>query len=85
VGADLANPAVEGRRTPLIRLVNAYVPRFHAAAACDPGLADAFVRVQSLIDSPRSLLRPDRVARVLLATRRRGQVARAAEAGGVAG
>src|SRR5262249_57904119 len=50
VGADLANPAVEGRRTPLVRLVNAYVPRFHAAAACDPRLAEGFVRAQSLID-----------------------------------
>ena len=68
VGADLANPAVEGRRTPLVRLVNAYIPRLHAAAASDPKLAEAFVRVQSLIDPPPTLLRPDRVARVLLAT-----------------
>jgi len=80
VGADLANPAVEGRRTPLVRLVNAYIPRFHAAAARDPRLAEAFMRVQSLIDPPPSLLRPDRVARVLLATRRRGPVARATAA-----
>ena len=67
VSADLANPAVEGRRTPLVRLVNAYIPRLHAAAASDPGLAEAFMRVQSLIDPPPALLRPDRLARVLLA------------------
>jgi len=67
VGSDLANPAVAGRRTAKIRLVNTYLPRLHAAAADDPALARAFVRVSGLIDRPESLLRPDRVALVLAA------------------
>jgi 2-polyprenyl-6-methoxyphenol hydroxylase-like FAD-dependent oxidoreductase len=67
VGGDLASPAVAGRRTAKIRLVNAYLPRLHAAAADDPALARAFVRVSGLIDRPESLLRPDRLALVLTA------------------
>ena len=67
VGGDLANPAVAGRRTAKIRLVNTYLPRLHAAAANDPALARAFVRVSGLVDGPEALLRPDRLARVLTA------------------
>ena len=69
VGGDLAFPQVSGRRTAKIRLVNAYLARLHAAAAVDPTLAVAFVRVAGLVDRPESLLRPDRVARVLYAQR----------------
>lgn len=64
-GADLAFPGVEGRRTAKVRLVNAYVPRLHAAASTDPTLAAAFVRVTGLLDRPEALLRPDRALRVL--------------------
>src|SRR5258707_6601470 len=45
VGTDLRFPAVEGRRTPRVRLVNAYVSRLHAAATADPVLGMAFLRV----------------------------------------
>jgi hypothetical protein len=69
VGGDLAFPQVSGRRTVKVRMVNAYLARLHAAAATDPTLAVAFVRVAGLIDRPESLLRPDRVARVLRAQR----------------
>jgi hypothetical protein len=65
VGADLAFPQVPGRRSAKVRLVNAYLPRLHAAAAHDDALAAALVRVIGLKDGPQTLLRPDRVLRVL--------------------
>jgi 2-polyprenyl-6-methoxyphenol hydroxylase-like FAD-dependent oxidoreductase len=77
VGGDLANPAVVGPRTVKTRLVNTYLPRLHAAAANDPALARAFVRVSGLIDRPESLLRPDRLARVLTAPGRQPSAATA--------
>ena len=68
VGADLAFPQVPGRRPARVRLVNAYLPRLHAAAAHDDTLAAALVRVIGLKDRPQTLLRPDRVLRVLRAS-----------------
>jgi 2-polyprenyl-6-methoxyphenol hydroxylase-like FAD-dependent oxidoreductase len=63
--SDLAFPGVTGRRTPSVRLVNAYLPKLHAAASQDPELAAAFVRVTGLLDRPPALLRPSIVAKVL--------------------
>lgn len=65
VGSDLRFPAVEGKRTPRVRLVNAYVSRLHAAATADPVLGEAFIRVINLIDPPTRLLAPRIVRRVL--------------------
>jgi 2-polyprenyl-6-methoxyphenol hydroxylase-like FAD-dependent oxidoreductase len=65
VGADLAFPHVPGPRPAKVRLVNAYLPRLHRAAAHDDALATALVRVIGLKDRPPALLRPDRVIRVL--------------------
>ncbi|HET9258296.1 MAG TPA: hypothetical protein VFO16_24285 [Pseudonocardiaceae bacterium] len=65
VGGDLANSAVAGKRTIPIRLLNAYLPQLHAAAATDPALGRAFARVTGLIDPPSSLLLPHRLTRVL--------------------
>jgi len=65
VGADLAFPQVPGKRSAKVRLVNAYMPRMHAAAAHDEALAASLVRVIGLKDRPEGLLRPDRVLRVL--------------------
>jgi 2-polyprenyl-6-methoxyphenol hydroxylase-like FAD-dependent oxidoreductase len=90
VGADLAFPQVPGKRSAKVRLVNAYLPRLHAAAAHDQALAAALVRVIGLKGRPEGLLRPDRVLRVLrgnLANRGRpapapaGQAPAAASAG----
>ena len=67
VGADLAFPQVPGKRSAKVRLVNAYMPRLHAAAARDQALAASLVRVIGLKDRPEGLLRPDRVLRVLRA------------------
>ncbi len=65
VGADLAFPGVPGPRTAKVRMINAYLPRLHAAASTDSSLARAFVRVMGMVDRPEGLLRPDRAARVL--------------------
>lgn len=77
-GADLAFPGVTGRRTGKVRLVNAYLPRLHAAAEQDAELAAAFVRVTGLVARPESLMRPDRVLRALRGSRRRARSAVAA-------
>jgi 2-polyprenyl-6-methoxyphenol hydroxylase-like FAD-dependent oxidoreductase len=64
-GGDLAFPGVQGRRTPKLRLVNAYLARLHAAAAHDARLAAAFVRVAGLVTPPQTLLHPGIAVRVL--------------------
>jgi 2-polyprenyl-6-methoxyphenol hydroxylase-like FAD-dependent oxidoreductase len=65
VGSDLAFPQVPGKRSAKVRLVNAYLPRLHAAAAHDEALAASLIRVIGLKDRPEGLLRPDRMLRVL--------------------
>jgi 2-polyprenyl-6-methoxyphenol hydroxylase-like FAD-dependent oxidoreductase len=73
IGADLALPGVDGPRTPRRRIAGAYVNKLQAAAAHDPALARAFVRVTGLVDRPEALVRPAIALRVLrpraLATR----------------
>jgi len=65
VGADLAFPQIPGPRPAKVRLINSYLPRLHTAATRDETLAAALVRVIGLKDRPQTLLRPDRVIRVL--------------------
>jgi 2-polyprenyl-6-methoxyphenol hydroxylase-like FAD-dependent oxidoreductase len=77
VGADFALPGVAGRRPAGTRVMNRYVARLQAAAAHDPAVARAFVRVTGLVDRPEALLRPAIARRVL----RRG-VGRAGASGG---
>jgi 2-polyprenyl-6-methoxyphenol hydroxylase-like FAD-dependent oxidoreductase len=67
VGADLAFPGVPGRRSTKVRMVNAYLPRLHAAASTDSSLGRAFMRVVGLLARPEGLVRPDRALRVLWA------------------
>ncbi|MFL6111639.1 MAG: FAD-dependent oxidoreductase [Catenulispora sp.] len=69
-GGDLAFPEVTGHRTVSIRMVNAYLPRVHAAAARDAELAGAFIRVASLVDPPEALLRPGFAFRVFVPRRK---------------
>ncbi|WP_214326725.1 FAD-dependent oxidoreductase [Nonomuraea sediminis] len=64
VGGDLKLPGVQGRITAKIRMVNAYLERFHAAAANDAELARRFHRVANLIDPPPSLMSPGALVRV---------------------
>ncbi|MFI0366580.1 NAD(P)/FAD-dependent oxidoreductase [Actinomadura sp. 1N219] len=63
-GADLGYPEVEGRRTPKIRMANAYIARLHAAAVHDSALTTAFIRAAGLIDTPQALMRPSVMLRV---------------------
>jgi 2-polyprenyl-6-methoxyphenol hydroxylase-like FAD-dependent oxidoreductase len=65
IGADLAVPGVNGRRTPRRRIAGAYITRLQAAAAHDPALARAFMRVTGLVDRPQAILRPHIALRVL--------------------
>jgi 2-polyprenyl-6-methoxyphenol hydroxylase-like FAD-dependent oxidoreductase len=67
VGGDLAFPGVPGRRTAKVRMVNAYLPRLHAAATTDSSLGRAFIQVVGMVDRPEGLVRPDRALRVLRA------------------
>jgi hypothetical protein len=69
-GADLAVPAVDGRRDLRTRAVNRYLARLHAAAAYDAELTARLIRVSGLVDSPGRLLQPTTIARVLRANRR---------------
>lgn len=62
---DLGFPGVTGRRTPAVRLVNAYLPRLHELAGRDPQTAAAFLRVAGLLDHPQALFRPGLAWRVL--------------------
>ncbi|GIH95514.1 FAD-dependent oxidoreductase [Planobispora siamensis] len=78
VSGDLRLPGVRGRRTPGIRLVNAYLERFHRAAEHDAELGRRFLRVANLIDPPSALVRPACLLRVL-----RGVLAPAAGRGPV--
>lgn len=65
VGADLGIRCIEGRRTLRIRLANAYIARFHAAAAHDSALGVLFAQVAGLVERPQRLLSPTTVARVV--------------------
>ncbi|MDP4511150.1 hypothetical protein [Nonomuraea turcica] len=65
VGGDLKMPGVEGDPTPRMRMVNAYLERFHAAAAHDPELVLRFLRVTNLYDPPPSLMSPAALLKVL--------------------
>jgi 2-polyprenyl-6-methoxyphenol hydroxylase-like FAD-dependent oxidoreductase len=65
LGADLSLPVVDGPRPARRRLANRYVSRLQAAAAGDPELSRAFIRVTGLVDRPEALLRPGTALRVL--------------------
>jgi hypothetical protein len=68
-GGDLRLPGVPGPRPAMVRLVNAYVARVQAAAAVDPVVGLAFLRVANTVDRPEKLLRPSVALRVLRAVR----------------
>ncbi|MFD7446138.1 FAD-dependent oxidoreductase [Streptomyces sp. NPDC059909] len=68
VGGDLAFPGVEGERTPMTRLLLAYMALVQEAAVHDEDVAHAFLRVFGLVDAPDSLLEPGLMHRVLRAS-----------------
>lgn len=63
-GADLAFPGVAARRTPATGLLGWYVGHVQAAAAQDPAVGRAFLRVSSLVDPPQALFHPRLLALV---------------------
>jgi 2-polyprenyl-6-methoxyphenol hydroxylase-like FAD-dependent oxidoreductase len=67
---DFRLPEVAGRRTLKVRLVKAYLPHLHAAAAVDSRVGAAFLRVSNLLDPPPRLLSPTLMLRVLRANLR---------------
>ena len=68
VGADLAFPEVEGKRTAIGGLIGRYVRALRRGAVHDDQLALAFLRVAQLIDPPAALFAPRIVLRTLRAT-----------------
>jgi hypothetical protein len=68
-GADLALPAVPGRRSWSQRLLGGYIARLHAAAAHDARLGIAFLRASGMIDHPAALMRPRVALQVLWPSR----------------
>jgi hypothetical protein len=48
-----------------MRIAGAYLPRLVRAAARDPDLARALVRVVGMVDEPAALMRPAVVIRAL--------------------
>jgi 2-polyprenyl-6-methoxyphenol hydroxylase-like FAD-dependent oxidoreductase len=71
VGSDLALPEVVGPRPLSMRITNAYMDRLLTAAETDPLVAEQFLRVSGMVDSPARLLRPSLMIRVARASRRR--------------
>jgi 2-polyprenyl-6-methoxyphenol hydroxylase-like FAD-dependent oxidoreductase len=70
-GGDLRLPGVPGPRPLKVRVINSYVARVQAAAAVDPAVGLAFLRVANTVDLPDKLLRPSVALRVLRAGRTR--------------
>jgi 2-polyprenyl-6-methoxyphenol hydroxylase-like FAD-dependent oxidoreductase len=68
-GGDLRFEAVEGKRTPDMKLMNAYLDRLTLAAGNDVVLAQKFLRVAGFIDRPESFFKPSIVWRVLRGSR----------------
>lgn len=68
-GGDLRFDGVEGKRTPDMKLMNAYLDRLTLAARTDPVLAIQFLRVAGFIDPPTALFKPSIVLRALRGAR----------------
>jgi pimeloyl-ACP methyl ester carboxylesterase/2-polyprenyl-6-methoxyphenol hydroxylase-like FAD-dependent oxidoreductase len=64
VGADLALPDVEGRRSAGVRVINAYLRRLRARAEHDVAVAGAFSAVIGMVERPTHVLRPAIAVRV---------------------
>lgn len=65
VGADLANPEIQGERTGKTRFLNAYVAKIQVASARSAPVGRRFLQVANLMKAPPSLFSPGIVARVL--------------------
>lgn len=70
VTSDFALPQTSGPKPVGTDMVNRYLARVLLACHTSPAMAEQMYRVQNLLDPPRSLMRPDRVIRTLIAARR---------------
>jgi 2-polyprenyl-6-methoxyphenol hydroxylase-like FAD-dependent oxidoreductase len=70
--SDLRFAEIEGPRPAGTRVANAYLDRYHRAAAADPALATAFLQVAHLVEPPATLFAPRLLRKALLARRRPG-------------
>jgi 2-polyprenyl-6-methoxyphenol hydroxylase-like FAD-dependent oxidoreductase len=77
VGGDLAFPAVVGRRTLKIRILNAYMRKVLRAAEADPAVSLAFLQAINLTHPPQRLFAPGLLRRVLFPAGRRAPVTHA--------
>jgi 2-polyprenyl-6-methoxyphenol hydroxylase-like FAD-dependent oxidoreductase len=74
-GSDLRHPRLADMQTPVGRFMNWYIGRVHRAAAKDPAVGCAFLRVTNLMSPPTRLFTPATVLRVVIgALRRRDRV-----------
>jgi 2-polyprenyl-6-methoxyphenol hydroxylase-like FAD-dependent oxidoreductase len=64
-GGDLKYDGVEGRRTPDVKVMNAYLDALTRAAQVDPVLGAQFTKVAGFMAPPQSLFKPAIVLRVL--------------------
>ncbi len=69
-GGDMRFPWVEGPRQPGAKFLNSYIRRLTTAAATDPKLAYAFLRVVNMLSKPPRLMAPDAMFRTLRPRRR---------------
>jgi 2-polyprenyl-6-methoxyphenol hydroxylase-like FAD-dependent oxidoreductase len=65
VGADLRFPQVAGPRTRKVKVLNTYLSRLHRAAAEDPEVGGAFLKVANFLVRPEHLVSPRVLWRVL--------------------
>ncbi|TRW82879.1 2-polyprenyl-6-methoxyphenol hydroxylase-like oxidoreductase [Mycolicibacterium sp. 018/SC-01/001] len=70
LSSDLSLPEVDGARTPVTKMTNAYIDRVLRAAETDPWVAQEFLLVTGMIAPPTRLLRPAMVRRVLTSSLR---------------
>jgi 2-polyprenyl-6-methoxyphenol hydroxylase-like FAD-dependent oxidoreductase len=68
-GGDLRFDEVEGRCTPDMKIMNAYLDRLTLAARTDPALSAQFLRVAGFIERPESFFKPSVVRRVIRGSR----------------
>jgi 2-polyprenyl-6-methoxyphenol hydroxylase-like FAD-dependent oxidoreductase len=69
-GGDLSFAHATGRRSRKLHLMAGYLARLQAGAAVDAALAVSFLRVSSLIDPPKALMRPRTAVRVVRFSRK---------------
>src|SRR5262249_6955059 len=73
-GSDLRHPQLADMQTPVGQFMNWYIGKVHRAAAIDPAVGCAFLRVTNLISPPTQLFSPATLSRVVIgALRRRHQ------------